>query len=236
MKYFLFFLLILSISGCESITGNELKGLNDITTLYGGKCSYSLSDDGDKKVMNLELNGSPSVDLFTNLQVPTSNVAFLYYHSMAEEEREKYTHIKVKVQKKAGEFIRTDEYATSTLDTLEKQAVMFDQFMFFITKGNYQEMFRYMNPEKPENKNEDRFVHVMDSLSKTIGEIHKSYIIGFRPKTLKVNGKEKRLIWVYGTMIVGNTNSKANINILMDPNATGDQDMVYEMEFLTPYP
>lgn len=87
------------LSNALSITDNEDKGVKEILDFYGGYCKYAIgasasTETGKKKYFELELSKSDAIEERAKVaQMPASNIAYLFYKNLNQEERANYDEI-----------------------------------------------------------------------------------------------------------------------------------------------
>jgi hypothetical protein len=217
------------LSHLVSITDNEDKGVKEILNFYGGECKYSIgttasTDEGKKKYFELEMSKSDMLENYAKLiEMPSSNIAFMFYYNLKEEKRN-YTQIKVVVKLKDGHGDNF-EYSTSQLEIVKQKVDLIFKVSDLIKLKDYNGLYKLFDLTVAPNLKETDIESYCSKSDIAYGQIVKFQLQGF--SFFNSNGKD--LLHLAGVQQRDKQNTP--LTIFVDPKKTQIEGSVITMKF-----
>jgi hypothetical protein len=218
-------LLALSLLGaCTHLSENEKKGIKQIEDIYEGKCDCSR----DESRFTIHLSKSHMVIASTDLEVPASNCAYLFYTSLPMGgERENYSSVIVKIEQ-AGLFKDQKfekEYSAPMLQQMVRNARWLDTVVGCIRRKDFQYIIDHSHSSVFDAVDTNTYFKKMQLLGKLAGDVKSGTVMGFTSTIRNVNGKDKELAIINGRIQTGG--GKWDLTLMIDPNARPDEKRFY---------
>lgn len=118
--------MLLLMASCKNaiVSEREVQAVQAVLDFYGGVCNrhkgFKKEKGKEEVYFGLEMSESKLIESYSDmLGMPASNIAYLFYTNL-KEEKEKYTHIKVKINLTGG---HSQEFYYSTQDLKEVETL-----------------------------------------------------------------------------------------------------------------
>ncbi|MEZ4805209.1 MAG: hypothetical protein R2852_06935 [Bacteroidia bacterium] len=218
------------LSNLLSITDNEDKGVKEILNFYGGECKYSIgasasSEIGEKHYFELELSKSDAIEEITEIaQMPASNIAYLFYRNLNEEERKKYDEIHVVLIFSSGKKMKFN-YSSQQLKLVNQRMKVVDKIVGLIKEKNFEALRPMLNDTTFISYDRNELISNLIKFDPQFGNVTE----GFRPFGFGIekskNGKE--VLHISGAII----RDKQNNAFSVDLDLNGKGDYIYILQY-----
>ena len=165
-----------------SVTESEFNAVDSVLKFTGGVCQREKGFEGlgeerrDYFRLILESEGLESYNGY--LEMPASNVAYIFYSNLSEEDKNKYEDIKVILKMPSG---TSDEYiyTTSELDEMIKIEPTFNTFHENVINLAYSENIKLFSEDAIFDDTEENLVLEYTDLEKKFGTVSQNVFQGF---------------------------------------------------------
>jgi hypothetical protein len=208
----LFFIIVVAQCSCNSFN-NEVKGVDEVISYYGGNCKYSIgiakSINGDKdQYLEIELSNSETVEPFIDIpDFPASNIAYLCFNQLGTS-KERYDHIKSVLIFKNG-IKSTFTYSTAQLKIVAEKMILVERVVDLIKSGNFQDLKPMLNDGAIIKYNKNILVSSIRKAESRLGNIKGFRSIGFQFST--IGGTE--ILHISGIISRTKTNHQFSIDV-----------------------
>lgn len=219
-----------TLSNALSITDNEDKGVKEILNFYGGYCKYAVGvsasiETGKKKYFELELSKSEIIEAKAKVaQMPASNIAYLFYKNLNNEERANYDEIHTVLIFADGEKM-TFEFPSKQLEIVNQRMKVVDKVVGLIKEKNFEALRPMLNDTAlvPYDKNE--LITNLTKVDPQFGNVTE----GFRPFGFRIdkakNGTE--VLHIFGAII----RDKQSNEFSVDLDLNGKEDNIFVLQY-----
>jgi hypothetical protein len=199
------------------------KGIKDIVDFYGGRCEYGIKKTvslGSKNTSTfwLKLSQSSTLDSLIDIaELPTSNIAYLFYNSLGKEQS-KYDKIEATIIFSNDKSL-TYTYSTEVLEIVKKKFPIAEQIVALIKEKKFEEVTNYIVIDSVNFTYDKKLL--LSSFNKfetEFGTIKEVKPAGFKFYTTK-NGKN--LLHLAGLVIRNKENTQFSITI--DPKSAKEE-------------
>ena len=215
------------LSNFMSITDNEDAGVKEILDYYGGYCKYAVgvsasTKDGNKKYFELEMSQSDAIEeLSDKIEMPASNIAYLFYKNL-KEENENYDEIHSVIIFKDGTK-KTFEYSTEQLGKVNNRMKTVNKVVELINSNDFLTLKSMLNIEFVEY-DKDELITNLENMNPKFGKVTEFNPYGFRINKTK-NGTE--ILHVSGAMIRELQNNAFSVDL----NLNSDKEEIYLLQY-----
>lgn len=217
MKKILFPLTLLFLfAGCAS--KNELKGIQEIGSFYGGHITWSKGFKAGEKKNNgsyfeIKLDSTDIKQYFPTEDLPAANCAYLFFHSLSEKEKSSYSYIRVRI----SEYSQSDSYIVQTADlrTVEKCIPTLDRTVDCLKNKQYGALRNLFDPSVSDSVSEERIRENNRGIDSAYGQVRDFVLQGFTTLTITIEGREIHAIRMKGNLVREKQNTF--FNAIIDP-------------------
>jgi hypothetical protein len=216
------------LSNLVSITDNEDKGVKEILDYYGGQCKYAIgasasTDTGSKKYFELEMSKSDPFEKYAQIvEMPASNVAYLFYKNL-KDEKTKYDEIHTVVVFNDGTK-KTFVFDPSQLELVVKAMPSVLKVVDILKSKNYQSLSPILNDSTLMQYDKKGLIANIEKMDPQFGNIKEFIPYGFRFKNLD-NGK--RVLHISGALM----RDKQSNEFSIDLNPDSSTDEIYLLQY-----
>lgn len=200
-------LFMLSLSSCnfsdseeelmdvmhQSVTDSEFNAVDSVLSFTGGICKREKGferlgqERRDYFRLIVESKGFESYNGY--LEMPASNVAYLFYSNLSEDDKKKYEDVKVILEMPAGV---SDEYTytTSELDEMNDIETIFNKFHENVINAMYSENIVLFSKDAIFEKTEENLVLDYTNLEERYGNVSRNVLQGFSYFEDKESGRQ----------------------------------------------
>ncbi|SDR65908.1 hypothetical protein [Christiangramia echinicola] len=217
-----------SQSSLIEVSENEQNGIDNVLNYYGGelayKFGYSLSTDkGKEKYFELQLDKSNVIEKWrNNPDLIGSNIAYLFYKNLDEEEQNEYDIIRANLTFNDGQQNKFT-YSTETLNKVDKKMTFVNEIIDEIQSGEFQKIEPYLNNELVKY-DKDELISRLEAVDPNFGELKEFRPLGFKIAKQK-NGIE--ILHISGAVI----RTKANHEFSVDLDLNSDEKEIYQLQY-----
>jgi phage terminase large subunit-like protein len=211
--------LLLCLFGCTPSVSQT--GVNAITEFYGGgvnaKVGISSSTDSTARqgrYVELELRNNNLGQTYSDLSIPASNCAYLFYHNISEQEKQKYTFIKSTLNIQDVTFSQT--YSIKELAAVEASQSQFDEIRQWIKSGEYDKLLGRIERKNIPAAAIEQIKTILADFDKQHGRTITYELVGF--KFVEHPQDKHKLLSLLG--IVRKERTTGQINVTIDPAAS----------------
>ena len=216
------------LSNFVSITDNEDKGIKEILDFYGGKCKYAVgalasTTEGKSKYFELEMSQSELIESYSNmLELPASNIAYIFYSNL-NEEKNNYTHVKVKINLSGGEPY---EYSITAeeLEEIKVLAPILETTSGLIESQDYEGLLSQFDKEIATGLNAAQLGAYCTPYDSAYGKVETAQFQGY--SFFKDNETHRPLVHIVGILKRGRNNTP--ISLFVDRKTKKVVTMKYE--------
>jgi hypothetical protein len=218
------------LSNAMSITDNEDKGVKEILGFYGGYCEYAIgvsasSEIGNKKYFELEVSKSDVIDNKANsAQMIASNIAYLFYKNLNEEERQNYDEIHSVLVFADGKR-KTFEFPTKTLEQVEGRMNVAFKVVALIKEKNFEALRPILNDTAYVAYDKNELITNLKAFDPQFGNVTE----GFRPFGFRINeGKSgAEVLHISGAIIRDIQSNEFSVDL----DLHGLDDTIYMLQY-----
>ncbi|MCE3226435.1 MAG: hypothetical protein K0S32_986 [Bacteroidetes bacterium] len=201
------------LSNFVSITDNEDKGVKKILDYYGGECKYAIgkdvSADTSVKYFELQLTGSDAMEKYSHiLEMPASNMAYLFYNSL-KEEKNNYDEIHSVVILKDGNK-KSFIYPTKKLELVDVKIPLVLKIVELIKDKKYTDLLPMLNDSTIGKYNKKDLINNIEKMDNDFGIIKEFLPYGFKIKDLN-NGK--KVLYISGALIRDKQSNEFSVDL-----------------------
>ena len=221
MKKLLSCLIFLSLlAGCAS--KNELNGIQEIATFYGGTVHYlkgakasSGQDANTGAYFQIELDSTHLKKYFETADLPATNSAYLFYHSLSEKEKNTYSFIRVIIPEYSpGERY---ELRTEALHKVEQCMPTLNKTVNCLKDRQYEVLRSLFTPlVPPDSLSKEKLQGPNQAIDSMYGRIKEFSLQGFYLVSAEIGGRSVKLIRLAGNLIREKQNTYFSVTI--DPD------------------
>lgn len=216
------------LSNLIDITDNESKGVDEILGFYGGRCEYSVgfsasTKEGKKKYFALEMSQSAAIEkLEDNLDMPSSNIAYLFYRNLREESKN-YDEIHAVIILKDGTK-KTFVYSRELLESVHKRMKLVHKVVALLKQKEYEQIKSLLDNEVLYQYDKEAFIEKLKKVDPQLGNIVKFNPYGFKIRNTKSG---RKMLHVSGALIRDIQNTGFSIDIELN----SDKDEVFLLQY-----
>ena len=218
------------LSNAISITDNEDKGVKDILDFYGGSCKYSIgasasTETGSKKYFQLELSQSDGIDSSEELPaLPSSNIAYLFYMNLNNDERSNYKEIRTVLNFSDGKVL-TSEFETKQLELVDEKMKVVEKVVQLIKEKDFAAISSIINDSVLFIYDKNELIEGIETAESQLGNVTK----GFRPFGFEIRHAKDGtdVLHISGAIIRDKQSNQFSVD--MDLNGTGDN--IYMLQY-----
>lgn len=184
MKKIIGTLLIGALTACTqvSVTEAEIQAVQSVLDFYGGVCHRHKGFNSENGVTDtffeLEMSDSELLESYSNiLEFPASNIAYLFYSNL-NEEQDKYTQVKVKINLANGESYEYS-YQADDLKEMEKLTPVLQTVSDKIKSEDYNGLLSHFDKDIASNLNSNQLKAYCSPYDSTYGKVDKTQFQGF---------------------------------------------------------
>ena len=216
------------LSNLISITDNENRGVQEVTSFYGGQCAYSIgivastNDKKDRKYFELALSKSPLMkDYEATPDQMSSNISYRFYKNLNENERNSYSHIWATLLFDSGQKI-THEYSIDSLNKVDKKMPLVLKLVGLIKEKKFNELKPFLNNEYIKY-DKDRLVQVLEESDSQFGKAKEFQLYGFSFRNID----NVEILKIIGVV----TRDIQNNKFVVDINPNSDKEEVLSLNY-----
>lgn len=214
------------------VTDNEYKGVGEVIAFYGGKCNRHIgfeTKNGEKLTyFELEMMESESLEEYAQvIDMPASNIAYLFYRNLNTDEKAKYSFIRVTVDFKSGEQYQSDYY----LDNLERLTKNLDRISSvteLMIQEDYSNLLLQFDIEIAKDLTIEQLQALCKQVDSQFGKIDSIQFQGFSFFNV-TEPIEKELLHLAGIHIRQGQNTP--FSIFVDPEKVEDEKFLNTLKF-----
>jgi hypothetical protein len=221
----------LLVASCSlKVTDNEEKGIKEIIAAYGGNCKYRVgasasTEHGRKKYFKLELSKSEVVDKLAEVpQMPSSNMAYLFYKNLNREERDNYDEIRTVLIFTDGRE-KDFKYPVRDLELFDRRMNVAEKVVGLIKKKNFEALWPMISDTSILASDKSEFVKRLRYAEAQFGNVTE----GFRSYGFRIfksmSGRER--LHISGVII----RDKLNNEFSVDLDLNGTDDRIYKLDY-----
>ena len=216
------------LSNLVGITDNEDKGVKEILDYYGGQCKYAIgatasTESGSKKYFELEMSKSDPFEKYAQIvEMPASNVAYLFYKNL-KEEKTKYDEIHTVVIFNDGTK-KTFVFDSKQLDLVVKAMPSVLKVVDILKSKNYSSLSPMLNDSTLMEYDKKGLISNIEKMDPQFGIIKEFIPYGFRTKNLD-NGK--KVLHISGALM----RDKQSNEFSVDLNPDSPTDEIYLIQY-----
>ena len=227
MSWTLFFWMMTS---CISQT--ESKGIDEIIKYFGGKVVYSIGtrNSSDKNELQgsffeLKLSGIDLKSHFKTLDLPASNCAYLFYHSLGEKEKEKYVYLKVIIEE--DKELTKYEFPVKKLKVVENEMRVLNESIKCLKSLNMKKLASLCQPLLLKNGELIKFKQQMIQVDSTYGTLKRFSFQGFKFSNEDDGEKIIEVLRLSGALIL----EKENLDFSITVNTESKKNNLFGIRF-----
>jgi hypothetical protein len=218
------------LSNVLSITDNEDKGVKEILDFYGGYCKYAIgvsasTETGKKKYFELELSKSDAIEERAKVaQMPASNIAYLFYKNLNQEERDNYDEIHTVLIFADGEKM-TFEFPTKQLELVKQKMKVVDKIVDLIKEKNFEALRPLLNDTAFVTYDKNELITNLTNFDPQFGNVTE----GFRPFGFRINKAKDgtEVLHISGAII----RDKQSNEFSVDLDLNGNDDNIFVLQY-----
>lgn len=218
------------LSNALSITDNEDKGVKEILDFYGGYCKYAVggsasTNDGTKKFFELELSKSDAIETRAKVaEMPASNIAYLFYKNLNNEEQNNYNEIRTVLIFADGSKM-SFEYPTQQLELVKKKMILVNKVVGLIKDKKFDALEPMLIDTALVKYDKKELIAKLKSVDPDYGNVTKDFVpFGFRINKLK-NGID--VLHISGAVVRDKQSNEFSVDL--DLNST--EDKIYILQY-----
>ncbi len=214
------------------VSDNEYNGVADAVNFYGGVCNrhkgFETKDGEKKNYFELEMKDSELLESYSQvIEMPTSNIAYLFYKNLGKEEKEKYSFIRVTIDFKNGEKHQTD-YDLVDLERLSKNVERIKYTTDLMIKKDYSTLFTHFDKEVAPDLTIEQLSSLCTKVDSQYGQIDSIQFQGFSFFDVS-KPTEKELLHLAGIHLRNGQNTP--FSIFVDPNRGENEEYLNTLKF-----
>ena len=214
------------------VSDNEYNGVADAVNFYGGVCNRHKgfeTKNGEKKTyFELEMKDSELLESYSQIiEMPSSNIAYLFYKNLGKEEKEKYSFVRVTIDFKNGENHQSDYY----LEDLERLINNVDKIKYttkLMINNDYSKLFSHFDKELAPDLTIEQLSTLCKQVDSQYGQIESVQFQGFSFFNVS-EPTEKELLHLAGIHLRNGQNTP--FSIFIDPNRGENEEYLNTLKF-----
>ncbi len=164
---------------------NQDKGVNEVLSFYGGSCTSGVgykasTSEGKQKYFELEVRNSETLESFASEpEMPASNIAYLFYHSLSKDEKNDYDEICAIVNFK-DKGRKTFRYPKEKLAIVESKMAVVEKMVNLIRNKNFEGIKQFLKPDTTHvHYDKDKLIATLAKADPQFGTIKEFLLYGF---------------------------------------------------------
>jgi hypothetical protein len=166
-----------------SVSDNEYKGINEVLDFYGGNCirhkGYITQNGVKQTYFELELEQSRLLEKLSYIiEMPASNIALIFYENLNNDEKEKYSLIRVTINfmdSKKSQF----DFPINILETVTEKSETLNEVSNLMKISDYSTLSELFYKENDSGFSNERIKDVCNELDTKYGKIDSLQFQGF---------------------------------------------------------
>jgi hypothetical protein len=193
----LFLIMLTALLSCNPLD-NEVKGVSEIISYYGGNCKYAIgvsesTNHNKNQYLELELSNSETIERYIDIpDFPASNIAYLCYKELGES-AERYNQIKSVLVFRNGKKV-SFTYQISQLSVVAKKMILLNRVIDLIKAHDFSSLKLMLNDNTVIKYNKDTLISSIKKAEYQLGDIKGFRSLGFQfnildgIETLRISG------------------------------------------------
>lgn len=215
----------------RTLTANEDKGIKESIAFYGGQCEYGIKKTVSTKEKEngttfwINFSKSAVIDSLEEMaELPGSNIAYLFYKNLNQEERSRFINIKSELvfsDKTSSEFI----YTVDKLEKVKSKVPLAEKIVELIKAKKFDDLRAYVNADTAlVDYKIDTLIANLRKIELKAGKIERFILYGFKFHKA-ANGRE--ILRLAG--LIKREGRNHYFTVLLDPNTPKEE--VYSLNY-----
>jgi len=220
------------LSNIIDVSKTEYKGVDEVLFYYGGVCNrrIGVSVNKTEKKTYFELEMMKSIvleELADMIEMPSSNIAYIFYHNLNNEEKNKYSFIRVTVDFKDGSKTSND-FPVEKLAQLENNIDKLFYISKLISKSDYTTLFEKLDTDASKEWTISKLESFCGQKDIQFGQVDSIHFHGFH-FIQKNRLREKEVLLLSGLQFREKQNTP--FSIIIDPSKPVTEKILIKLRF-----
>ncbi|MFT2010356.1 hypothetical protein ACMA1I_16895 [Pontibacter sp. 13R65] len=226
-KIYTFFIAIFLLQACAS--EQESAAIDNILMFYGGRAEWSIgrnasTDDEEIQGKFFEIKLSDAdLSSYKYLSMPASNIAYLFYSSLAPDEKNSYDFVRVIVDYNGKE--KVVEYPTQELELVSSSMPVFESTAEILKTEKYERLEELL--EKNYRAEIGGYENTFAQVDSAYGKVTGLSIHGYSFSQGKVGSRYTDLLKLSGVL----TREKQHTDFSVTVDAKDPQKKIVDVKF-----